>query len=67
MDFDWFVNKIYNVFDKLPDSRLYSPALKYKVRDAALGAFSLFFSQSSSFLSYQNHMKKTKGKSNQQF
>lgn len=64
LGFDWFVNEIHNVFNKLPDSRSHSPALKYKVKDAALGAFSLFFSQSSSFLSYQNHMKKTKGKSN---
>mgnify|MGYP005645352147 CR=1 FL=1 len=45
-NFDWFVDNIGSTFEKLPDSRLPSPALKYEVKDAALGAFSLFFSQS---------------------
>jgi hypothetical protein len=62
--FDWFVGKIKNLFDTLPDSRAYSPNLKYQVKDAALGAFSIFFSQSPSFLSYQNSMKTGSGKSN---
>ncbi len=63
-NFDWFVEQIHMAFESLPDSRLSSPALKYEVKDAALGAFSLFFSQSPSFLSYQISMKKMKGKSN---
>jgi len=62
--FDWFVDKVHNVFDSLPDSRSYSPNLTYKMRDAALGAFSVFFSQSPSFLSYQKSLETQTGKSN---
>ncbi len=64
LNFDWSVNNIHNVFDKLPDSRSYSPDLKYKVKDAALGAFSVFFSQSPSFLAYQRSLESQIGKSN---
>lgn len=38
----------------------------YSIEDAALGAFSIFFTQSPSFLSFQNAMRKKKGKSNAQ-
>jgi hypothetical protein len=62
--FDGFVGKIHQVFEELPDFRLPSPALKYSIKDAALGAFSMFFSQSPSFLSYQQAMKQAQGKSN---
>jgi len=62
--FDWFVSKIHLVFEELPDFRLPSPALKYTIKDAALGAFSMFFSQSPSFLSYLRAMKQLQGKSN---
>lgn len=64
LSFDWFVSKIHQVFESLPDFRLPSPALKYGIKDAALGAFSMFFSQSPSFLSYQQAMKQSQGKSN---
>ena len=66
LHFDWFVGKIDQVFEKLPDFRLPSPALKYSIKDGALGAFSMFFSQSPSFLSYQRAMKQAQGKSNAQ-
>ncbi len=36
----------------------------YTVRDAALGAFAVFFTQSPSFLAYQRDMAKRKGQSN---
>jgi len=62
--FDWFVDNIHNVFEDLPDSRSHSPNLKYKVKDAALGAFSVFFSQSPSFLSYQKSLATQTGESN---
>ncbi|CCK79697.1 conserved uncharacterized protein [Desulfobacula toluolica Tol2] len=63
-NFDWFIDKLHNTFDRLPDYRSFSPALTYEVKNAVLGAFSMFFSQSASFLSYQNSMKQAKGKSN---
>ncbi len=62
--FDWFIGKIHQVFESLPDFRSPRPALKYRIKDAALGAFSMFFSQSPSFLSYQQAMKQAQGKSN---
>jgi hypothetical protein len=45
LSFDSFVSKIHQVFEKLPDYRSSSPNLKYQIKDAALGAFSMFFSQ----------------------
>jgi hypothetical protein len=36
----------------------------YKISDAVLGAFAVFFTQSPSFLAYQRQMKRTKGRSN---
>ena len=66
LGFDWFVGNIHQVFKELPDFRLPSPALKYTIKDAALGAFSMFFSQSPSFLSYQQAMLQSQGKNNAQ-
>lgn len=37
---------------------------RYSLRDAALGAFSVFFTQSPSFLSHQQSMQRSKGSSN---
>ena len=37
---------------------------RYSIRDAALGAFSVFFTQSPSFLAHQRSMEFSKGKSN---
>ncbi len=50
LSFDGFIAKIHEVFDRLPDYRRFSPNLRYSIKDAALGAFALFFSQSPSFL-----------------
>jgi hypothetical protein len=47
---DWFIAKIQEVFDRLPDYRKFSPTLRYSVKEAVSGAFALFFSQSPSFL-----------------
>ncbi len=49
---DWFVGQIHRVFEELTDFRLPSPALKYTIKNATFGAFSMFFSQPPSFLSY---------------
>jgi hypothetical protein len=48
----------------MKDPRLASNATKYKVGDAVLGAFSVFFMQSESFLEHQRHMDSNQGKSN---
>lgn len=64
LGFDWFIQAIHQNFSDLPDFRSASPRLKYSIKDAALGAFSMFFSQSPSFLSYQRVMSQAQGKSN---
>jgi hypothetical protein len=46
-----------------PDERK-GNAIKYSMTDATLGAFSVFFTQSPSFLSYQRNMEKRLGQSN---
>lgn len=51
-------------FDDLPDERRLSNATKYEVADAALSAFSVFFSQSPSFLDWQLRMEEAQGKNN---
>ncbi|MGK5092606.1 hypothetical protein WDW89_11415 [Deltaproteobacteria bacterium TL4] len=66
LNFDSFVSKINNVFENLTDNRMFSPNLQYSVKDAALGAFSVFFSQSPSFLSHQRQRHQSQGKDNAQ-
>ncbi len=62
------INKTRTVFEKLPDFRKKATAnnLKYAIEDAALSAFSVFFTQSPSFLDYQVRMQKTHGRNNAQ-
>lgn len=62
------MNEIRTVFSELPDSRKVSTSnnLKYDVTDAVLSAFSVFFTQSPSFLDYQVRMQKECGKNNAQ-
>ena len=48
----------------IKDPRLASNATKYSLLDAVLGAFSVFFMQSESFLEHQRHMESNQGKSN---
>lgn len=50
----------------LPDERKPSNNQKYEVKDAVLAAFSVFFTQSSSFLEYQRVMRTNRGKDNAQ-
>lgn len=64
LSFDWFVSKIHQVFGGLPDHRKSSPNLRYSIKDAALGAFAMFFSQSPSFLAYQQAMQQAHGRNN---
>ena len=50
---------------EFPDKRT-GDNTRYSIEDAALGAFSVFFTRSPSFLAFQKVMQKTKGKSNAQ-
>ncbi len=49
--------------NKFPDKRT-GDNLKYSMEDVALGAFSIFFTQSPSFLAHQISMEKAHGKNN---
>lgn len=61
--FDNMVNHLRSAICEFPDNRSGSNT-SYSIEDAALGAFSLFFTQNPSFLSFQTAMQKAKGKNN---
>jgi hypothetical protein len=63
--FDELVNEMAQSFERLPDYRT-GENLRYEIKDAAVSAFGIFFTQSSSFLGYQRLMEKAKGRSNAQ-
>jgi hypothetical protein len=52
-------------FTQLPDKRTGKNS-QYAMSDAALGAFSVFFTQSPSFLAHQRHMQRRRGQNNAQ-
>ena len=52
---------LHQRIDQLPDHRQEGPNTQYRIRDAALGAFGIFFTQSPSFLDYQRTLQQTKG------
>jgi hypothetical protein len=60
------VEQIRGVFSTLPDYRKQGNNQKYAVEDAALSAFSVFFTQSPSFLDYQRRMQKHHNRNNAQ-
>ena len=55
----------WQVLESLPDKRT-GKNTRYGMEDAALSAFSVFFTQSPSFLAYQRAMEGSKGRSNAQ-
>ena len=61
--FDHLVQALYQQFASLPDCRK-GKNTQYAIKDAALGAFAVFFTQSPSFLAYQRTMRQAKGRSN---
>jgi hypothetical protein len=61
--FDRLVQAFQDTLEALPDSRR-GKNTHYAIKDAALGAFAVFFTQSPSFLAYQRTMKQAKGRSN---
>jgi len=65
LSFDSMVSYLRSTMAGFPDKRTGSNC-HYSIEDAALGAFSVFFTQSPSFLSFQEAMLKNKGISNAQ-
>ena len=65
LTFDNMVKYLRATIVNFPDKRTGQNS-RYSLEDAALGAFSVFFTQNPSFLSFQKSMEKTKGKSNAQ-
>ncbi len=63
--FDDLVNEMQRSFERLPDPRT-GENTRYEIKDAAVSAFGIFFTQSRSFLAYQRLMEKAKGRSNVQ-
>ena len=57
------IQEFDKALENLPDYRTGENTV-YEIKDAALGAFAMFFMQSPSFLSYQRTLKKKKGRSN---
>ena len=64
--FDEFVAKLREQAARFPDVRKGGNHEKYTMTDACLSAFSVFFTQSPSFLAYQIGMRERKGKDNAQ-
>ena len=61
--FDEMVDELHHCFEKLPDYRT-GANTQYEIKDAALSAFGIFFTQSASFLAYQRMLEERKGRSN---
>ena len=61
--FNELVEGLHRCFEKLPDYRT-GENVRYEIKDAALSAFGIFFTQSASFLAYQRMLEERKGKSN---
>jgi hypothetical protein len=61
--FDHLVQALHQQLAALPDDRK-GKNTRYAIKDAALGAFAVFFTQSPSFLAYQRTMQQAKGRSN---
>lgn len=63
--FDTLIGSFRQRLSSLPDNRT-GKNTRYGMEDAALSAFSVFFTQTPSFLAYQRKMADSKGKSNAQ-
>jgi hypothetical protein len=63
--FDDLRNTLQRQVEHLPDCRK-GQNTRYRLQDAALGAFGIFFTQSPSFLEYQRRLQSSKGPNNAQ-
>jgi len=57
------LKELKRIFEELPDLRKGKNS-QYEMADAGMGAFSVFFTQCTSFLAHQEEMKRNKGRSN---
>jgi hypothetical protein len=64
--FSVFLDFLQESLEKIKDPRSKSNATKFKISDAMLSAFSMFFMQSQSFLEYQRQLQSRSGKDNVQ-
>lgn len=62
-NFNSLVKKLHQVIETFPDPRT-RPNISKSFKDAALGAFSVFYTQSPSFLAYQKSMQEANGYNN---
>lgn len=62
-NFDSLVSKLHEVIETFPDCRV-GKNISKSLKDAALGAFSVFYTQSPSFLAYQKSMQESRGHNN---
>jgi hypothetical protein len=61
LDFDALKGILQRRINQLPDHR---KPTHYPIKDATLGAFGIFYTQSPSFLDYQHHLQQSKGQNN---
>ena len=64
LSFDALQSILHQRIDPLPDHRKAGPNTQYRIRDAVLGAFGIFFTQSPSFLDYQRTLQQNTGHNN---
>jgi hypothetical protein len=64
LSFDTLQSILHQRLEQLPDHRKAGPNTQYRIHDAALGAFGIFFTQSPSFLDYQRTLQQNKGQNN---
>ncbi len=64
LSFDNLQEILRRHIDPLPDYRKKGPNTLYRIQDAALGAFGIFFTQSPSFLAYQRTLQQHRGQHN---
>lgn len=65
LTFDELVSQFRQLLAQFPDKRTGKNTV-YSLEDAALGAFSVFFTQSPSFLAFQRSMQEAEGQNNAQ-
>jgi len=63
LSFDALQGILHRHLEQLPDNRQ-GPNTRYRLQDAIVGAFGIFFTQSPSFLDYQRRLQHNKGQNN---